>query len=75
MNDGATVGYCPCHPVDNPCQQDLCFLNICLISQQPCTTQADCITMTCELYEGEDYGGCVIGSGCGLIDGQHCPPP
>ncbi len=40
----------------------------------PCTISADC-PITCEKYDGVDYGACTIGKACGLDEGIKCPAP
>jgi hypothetical protein len=52
----------------------MCLLGSCINKKIPCNTSADC-TIECELYDGANYGGCVIGKNCGLKEGFHCPPP
>jgi hypothetical protein len=60
--------------INLPCQT-AADCKFCMVTLLPCGAGDTCPAVTCELYDGADYGGCVSGRGCGLIEGVHCPPP
>lgn len=66
--------YCACNDITNPCAPDMCILGECLYMKTPCTTSQDC-PVSCEKYDGVDYGACTIGKACGLDEGIKCPAP
>lgn len=66
-------GFCPCNNQTNPCPANNCFMGMCSASGDSCSSNADCIQLVCEYYEGYDYGGCVYAKNCGLKEGYHCP--
>ncbi len=74
--DVSEWGYCTCHDTANPCPPDVCGIvtKTCINSGKPCQSEADCV-ITCELFDGVDYGACIIGRSCGLAEGYHCPAP
>ena len=47
---------------------------VCLVTLDSCANTA-CEPVDCILNDGVNYGGCVSGQGCGLIEGVHCPDP
>ncbi|HOX43892.1 MAG TPA: hypothetical protein PK668_09840 [Myxococcota bacterium] len=59
--------------IDLPCST-AADCNICTVTMDHCMTNADCQAISCELYDGVNYGGCVSAKACGLVEGMHCDP-
>jgi hypothetical protein len=67
-----------CNSVISVKQEDLCQVDadcqVCLVTLDSCANSA-CEPVDCIHNDGVNYGGCVSGQGCGLIEGVHCPDP
>jgi hypothetical protein len=58
---------------DVPCTTNA-DCQICTGTLRLCSSNADCPPLQCELYEGQNYGGCVSARSCGLMEGFRCDP-